>query len=165
MQLPCFLHSHPTNVARDCKLTPLDRFSSDAVMPDGTLDDSYQRGTTDGWRDAEGNWKGWSDDIDNAPYFYVKADFTRSTEQLYEIGGYPGHTDEPVTFTAIYAFVKKGSTEAVILKVNLSYTKDDAVVGISADTEKAVIYDLAGRRVSNPQKGVFIVNGKKVAVK
>ncbi|KAK1685942.1 hypothetical protein QYE76_046790 [Lolium multiflorum] len=32
--LPCVLHSHPTKVARDCKLTPLDRFSSDAVMPD-----------------------------------------------------------------------------------------------------------------------------------
>ena len=34
--LPCVLHSHPTKVARDCKLTLLDRFSSDAVMPDGT---------------------------------------------------------------------------------------------------------------------------------
>lgn len=34
--LPCVLHSHPMKVARDCKLTPLDRFYSDVVMPDGT---------------------------------------------------------------------------------------------------------------------------------
>ena len=29
----------------------------------------------------------------------------------------------------------------------------------------AVIYDLQGRRVANPTKGVFIVNGKKVVFK
>jgi hypothetical protein len=45
--LPCVLHSHPTKVARDCKLTPLDRFSSDAVMPDGTGKQ---------WVGANGDW-------------------------------------------------------------------------------------------------------------
>ena len=48
--LPCVLHSHPTKrprdhldylidgSPRDCQLTPLDRFSSDAVIPDGIYD-------------------------------------------------------------------------------------------------------------------------------
>ena len=29
----------------------------------------------------------------------------------------------------------------------------------------AVVYDLQGRRVENPQKGVYIVNGKKVVIR
>lgn len=33
------------------------------------------------------------------------------------------------------------------------------------DNVKAVVYDLAGRRVQSMQKGIFIVNGKKVAIK
>ena len=32
-------------------------------------------------------------------------------------------------------------------------------------SEEKVIYDLSGRRVVNPQKGLYIVNGKKVLIK
>ena len=31
--------------------------------------------------------------------------------------------------------------------------------------EELVIYDLAGRRVMKMQKGIYIVNGKKVVIK
>jgi len=44
----------------------------------------------------------------------------------------------------------------------------DVAVGINAvdaDLENAVIYDLAGRRVSKANKGIYIINGKKVAIK
>jgi hypothetical protein len=37
--------------------------------------------------------------------------------------------------------------------------------GINAADSKAPVYNLAGQRVSKTQKGVFIQNGKKVAVK
>ena len=143
----------------------LDDLNIYAVLPDGSLDNNYKLGTTDGWRDADGSWKSWSGDFASAPYFYVKADFSRESAQLYEVGGYPGHTDEPVTYTAIYAFVKKGSKDAVVLKVNLKYTQEDGIAGIKAANQPTVVYDLAGRRVQQAQKGIYIVNGRKVAVK
>ena len=34
-----------------------------------------------------------------------------------------------------------------------------------SDDDKAVIYDLNGRRVEQPSKGIYIKNGKKVVVK
>ena len=37
-----------------------------------------------------------------------------------------------------------------------------AIEGVIIDTEKDVIFDLNGRRVSKAQKGVYIINGKKV---
>ncbi len=92
-----------------------------AVKSDGTFDDNYKLGTSDGWRDANGDWKNWSNSVDTAPYFYVKADFSKADTQIYEVGGYPGHTDEAATFTATYVFVKDGTADAVVLNVNLTY--------------------------------------------
>lgn len=115
------------NVLRYLGITSIGEATIAAVQPDGTLDSQYGLGTTDGWRDADGSWKGWTapgednENLPNCPYFYVKADFTRASAQLYEIGGYPGHTDEPAKFTATYAFIKTGTNEAVILRVNLIY--------------------------------------------
>ena len=41
-----------------------------------------------------------------------------------------------------------------------------AINSISAEqTKSGVIYNVAGQRVSKAQKGIFIVDGKKVAVK
>ena len=39
------------------------------------------------------------------------------------------------------------------------------IIGINADDTNAPIYNVAGQRVSKAQKGIFIQNGKKVAVK
>ena len=38
-------------------------------------------------------------------------------------------------------------------------------VNTAADTKDAAVYDLQGRRVMQPTKGLFIVNGKKVVIK
>ena len=104
-------------VLRNLGVNSLDDVIITAVQADGTLDTNYGLGKTDGWRDADGSWQPYGDDA----YFYVKADFEEDTNQFYEIGGYPGHTDEPVTFTATYAFVKDGSKDAVIVRLNLTY--------------------------------------------
>ena len=42
---------------------------------------------------------------------------------------------------------------------------EDGINGISAEQQGAAIYDLSGRRLNKAQKGLYIVNGKKVAVK
>jgi hypothetical protein len=144
----------------------LDDVTIYAVLPDGSLDDMYKVGTTDGWRDADGTWKSWSGDISTAPSFYVKADFGRTENQIYEAGGYPGKTDEEVTFTATYVFVKTGTTDAVVLNVNLLYRIADAINGFAIDGQNARIYDLQGRKVEQTVKGnLYIINGKKVLVK
>lgn len=41
----------------------------------------------------------------------------------------------------------------------------DAAVITPAGSQNSVIYDLSGRRVNNAQRGIYIVNGKKVLVK
>ena len=88
-----------------------------AVQSNGDLDDSYQLGSTDGWRNADGDWQSYGDNA----YFYVKADFTKDEEQLYQIGGMNGkNTSEEATYTAKYAFVD-ADMNAVMLNVNLIY--------------------------------------------
>ncbi len=95
-----------------------------AVLSDGTLDSNYQLGTTDGWRNAAGDWQGYGD----AAFFYVKANFAADENQIYEVGGMEGKNttaewESPATYTATYAFVKPGDNhDAVVLKVNLAYT-------------------------------------------
>jgi len=43
---------------------------------------------------------------------------------------------------------------------------DDTSVSIEkAETEATVIYDLMGRRVANPTKGIYIINGVKRVIK
>jgi len=54
------------------------------------------------------------------------------------------------------------STEST---VTLTVGTGDGINGINAADSKAPIYNVAGQRVSKAQKGVYIQNGKKVAVK
>lgn len=44
-------------------------------------------------------------------------------------------------------------------------TTDINVVRSETEEVKGVFYDLSGRHVENPTKGIFIVNGKKVVIK
>ena len=140
-----------------------------AVGSDGTLDDNYKLGTTDGWRNASGDWQSWGD----AAYFYVKADFTRESAQVYEVGGMEGKNttsewENPASYTASYVFVnlKSDDLAGVVLKVTLSYSVPVGINGLGADLSKATIYDLNGRKLNKVQKGgVYIVNGKKVTIK
>lgn len=101
-------------------VTSLDGVVIAAVQPDGTYDTNYSLGPTDGWRNAEGGWQAWTGNVDDPHFFYVKADFNQAENQLYEIGGYPGKTDEPSTFTAVYSF--KYAKAEVLLKVNVIYS-------------------------------------------
>ena len=145
----------------------LDDITIFAVRSDGTLDDNYKLGTTDGWRNAAGDWQTWGADA----YFYVKADFSAAESQLYDVGtmdpGMNANIKADDVFTAKYAFVKGGDTyNAVVLNAVITMIAPDAINGIALDAEKNVVYDLAGRRVKNVVKGnLYIVNGKKVLVK
>ena len=116
-----------------------------AVQSDGTLDDNYKLGTTDGWRNAEGDWQSWGADA----RICVKADFALESAQIYYVGGMDGQTAEPATYTATYAFVN-ANAEAVTLKVTLSY-----IVPVGID----------GVDVAAPADRKYIENGKIVIIK
>jgi hypothetical protein len=70
----------------------------------------------------------------------------------------------PASYTATYVFVNK-DLQAVVLKVTLKYEVPVGIRDMQLDG-KAEIYDLNGRKVSKIQRGgIYIVNGKRVAVK
>ena len=68
------------------------------------------------------------------------------------------------------AFLVLTSTEAQAKGFVLEF-EDGETTGIETiedtkqNTEDGVYYDLQGRRVENPTRGVYIVNGKKVVIK
>jgi hypothetical protein len=137
-----------------------------AVQSDGSLDDNYKLGTTDGWRNAAGDWQVWGDDA----YFCVKTDFAAESSQIYYVGGMEGKNtladaENPAAYTATYAFVKTGTTDAVVLKVTLTYTTSTGINAIARDARKNAIFNLNGQKVQKAQRGLYIVNGKKVVIK
>ena len=69
------------------------------------------------------------------------------------------------TLKANKAYVEAG-VAAQVLKFDFN-GETTGVEGVEVETEnaKAVYYDLSGRRVANPAKGVYVKNGKKVFVK
>ena len=74
-----------------------------AVQSNGTLDANYQLGSTDGWRNAAGDWQSWG----SSAYICVKSDFSLSDTQIKYVGGINGNTNTPATYTATFAFMKR----------------------------------------------------------
>lgn len=140
-----------------------------AVLSNNTLDPSYGLGTSDGWRNADGDWESWGGES----VFCVKADFTAESDQIYYVGtkwAASQEEDVPGTYVARYVFVNEDGSEkpdAVLFTVTINYGNPDAIEGILADkTGEQKIFDLSGRRIETITKGgMYIINGKKVFVK
>lgn len=49
-------------------------------------------------------------------------------------------------------------------EITLKYSDTTGISDVTVDAD-TVVYDLFGRKVSTMQKGVYIVNGKKVLIK
>ena len=115
----------------------LDNVKIFAVQSDGSLDADYKLGTTDGWRNADGDWAGWGDATSQ---FYVKADFARATAQLYEVGCHPlhegVHMTDVINYTAKYAFVVGNKTEnkAVIYNVVVAVAPERTDLDVTGET-------------------------------
>ena len=80
-------------------------------------------------------------------------------------------TAEPGEYAVVLKKASISSTAGVSLPITdgitipLTITKGTGINSINADDVNAPIYNIAGQRVSKAQKGVFIQNGKKIAVK
>ena len=83
---------------------------------------------------------------DGQAFYKVDADFTAT----------------PYKCFLTVAAPKTGSTVKAFF---LDFGGEDAINGIEAETENAKIFNLAGQRVNKAQKGIYIINGKKVLVK
>ena len=88
------------------------------------------------------------------------------------------NTDAELCFYLVNALGSKCAAGTAYLEVPTSgegareffpviWDESASVEGIEVDTQNKGIsvYDLQGRRVNNPKKGLYIVNGKKVAIK
>lgn len=72
-------------------------------------------------------------------------------------------TDAQKTLAANKAYLNIAPSATRFLVFNFGDDTETAIEGIEAEnTADAVVYDLAGRRVQKAQKGLYIVNGKKV---
>ena len=85
-----------------------------------------------------------------------------------------GTTDAPVELGKEYTLVhgdfsNKLEAGSYTIFVNKDYKMTviatDGIKNINADTQNGVIYNLQGQRVYATQKGIYIINGKKVMVK
>ena len=125
-----------------------------AVILEGTY---YNKVVLDGAAEVEGN------DLCGAT-----ADFaTTGAEYVFDKkedapAFYKASEGTTIVAGTVYLYVADSEVEAYILDLE---GNADSIEGIEADhNASVVIFDLAGRRVQKAQKGIYIVNGKKIAV-
>ena len=83
-------------------------------------------------------------------------------EQLLEVG------DEVIVEGKLQKYVKNDvvtpevATGGIIVSIN---GQESSIAAIEADNKPTVVYNMQGQRVANMQKGLYIVNGRKVIVR
>ena len=111
------------------------------------------------------NEAGYLDESDKLTETKVNIDFTDDAEQpkvmTFTVDEWTGEWDADTRITTKLGF----QVEDKIYVFNLVLLSEEAYTGI-AETKgskaPAAIFDLSGRRVEKAQRGIFIVNGKKV---
>lgn len=87
---------------------------------------------------------------------------------LYTSGATPGfYRANNSTVAANKAYLNLGAAGARAFSFSLNFDDVTAIseVATEEDDKSAPVYDLQGRRVAQPAKGLYIVNGKKVIIK
>ena len=149
-----------------------------AVNPDGQLAKSGS--TANGY----GHWFDKSGKVCAYSSGYVYSEFNASS-LVFTLGQYPGKSANGSKYTIRQALrYKKAAGEEAVAKFVFNITigstvsvtlqsidYDDPTLGIERlensekHIENAAIYDLSGRRVSQPTRGIYIQNGRKFVVK
>lgn len=149
-----------------------------AVNPDGQLAKSGS--TANGY----GHWFDKSGKVCAYSSGYVYSEFNASS-LVFTLGQYPGKCANGSKYTIRQALrYKKAAGEEAVAKFVFNITigstasvtlqsidYDDPTLGIERlensekHIENAAIYNLSGRRVSQPTRGIYIRNGRKFVVK
>lgn len=73
--------------------------------------------------------------------------------------------DNGATIPAGKAFLKNGAYSAGARMLNITFADETTGISDALRPNDRVVFNLSGQRVAQPQKGVYIVNGKKVIMK
>lgn len=97
-------------------------------------------------------------------YYNYIFDVVNEEPGFYPVSSYPAEVYLPAQsayLTLPADFVTAG------VKISMMIEDDviDGIADVQLNAEQSAIYDLQGRRVSKASKGIFIVNGRKVAFK
>ncbi len=107
------------------------------------------------------------EDMTEIPYEFGDGwDIYRYAETIYfNQGDEEIATWSRVGVQSIYYGGGERNTSNIVWADNPAYDETTGISNVNAETEKAVIFDLQGRRVAKAAKGLYIKNGKKVVVK
>lgn len=105
----------------------------------------------------------FNEDMTEIPYSYDGEDFYRYGEIVY----FEEDVEELKSWTkvgvqSIYYGGNERRVSEVVWMDNAGY---QGIASMNADSKKAVIFDMQGRRIAQPAKGLYIRNGKKVVMK
>ena len=164
-------HNENAGTAYSANTALFDPISTAAALGVESLDEAEQyilnvttgnlvNNTTDGWRNAEGDAAPWG----NEGGVCVKIQKPSSGSIDY-IGCFDTTHAAGEVYTAKWAFVHEG--KAVVIEVVINFVAA-GIENIEA-IQNAVIYTISGKRVQGDvdslERGIYIVNGKKVFVK
>lgn len=165
-------HEEKVGVTYSGNTALFDPISTAAALGVASLDEADQyilnvttgnlvANSTDGWRDANGDAAGWG----ATGGVCVKIQ-QPSTGSIDYIGCYDTTHEDGEVYTAKWAFVHDG--KAVVIEVVITFILEDGIENIES-LENAVIYTISGTRVQGDvkslERGIYIVNGRKMFVK
>lgn len=168
-------HGETAGVAYSANTAAFDAAAAATALGVASLDEADQyilnvttgnlvSNTTDGWRDVNGDAAGWG----NAGGVCVKISSPASGSIDY-IGCFDETHQAGEVYTAKWAFVHEG--KAVVIEVVITFVDGSGIENLAAD-EAVTVYTIGGRAIQTTvggvnalEKGIYIVNGKKVYVK
>ena len=87
-----------------------------------------------------------------------------ANQQLHKIADWTKDTKlENITIVAI--LVAKSTTENQLLPISVVDTIDTGIDSVTVDKLDGTVYNLNGQKMNKAQKGLYIINGKKVVIK
>jgi hypothetical protein len=164
-------HVEPTGVIYSAATASFDPISTASALGVASLDEAEQyilnvttgnlvANTTDGWRDAKGDAANWG--AEGGVCVKIQQPSSGSIDYIGCIDTTHEHGE---VYTAKWAFVHEG--KAVVIEVVIIF-ETAGIENIEA-IQNAVIYTISGKRVQGDvdslERGIYIVNGKKVYVK
>jgi hypothetical protein len=123
---------------------------------------SFVENSTDGWRDANGDAAQWGA-ATNGLCAKIQDPASATIDYL---GTHDANFKENDTYTAKWGFV--ANEKAVVLNINITFKSAafmTRINSLNSESQQGTIYNMNGQKVNKAQKGLFIINGKKVLVK
>lgn len=126
----------------------------------GTFDKEYiTTGLSTVWAYTSGKFKNYKNSLTVNPYraYFVGRDYNEL---------FPNSSDAALSANMNAALsVILVDTEGTTTAIEGIEMDENGALDFSGAREQGVYYDLSGRRIDNPTRGIYILNGKKVLVK